>query len=97
MLAIEYDVDADGRIELVALVNAVEEDGADDDGRAWMAWRGTFEDRGMGCARVPPDDVLLLEDTEDPELLRAIVERIVLADRAHKESVPPAGGSGAAE
>ena len=39
MLFIEYDVTAQGEIELVALINATEEDGADPDGADWMAWR----------------------------------------------------------
>ena len=52
MLCIEYDVSPQGEIELVALVNAVEEDGEDPDGRAWLAWRATHEDGGMGCAPV---------------------------------------------
>ena len=85
MLAIEYDVGEDGLIELVALVNAVGEDGDDPDGEAWLAWRRSHEDGGMGCAPVPPQDVAALEATEDPEELRAIVERVVLADRAQKE------------
>ena len=44
MLFIEYDVNGQGEIELVALVNATEEDGQDPDGEAWMAWRRTHED-----------------------------------------------------
>lgn len=85
MLAIEYDVTDGGEIELVALINAVDEDGRDPDGTAWMAWRRTHPDTGLGCAPVPPDQLRVLEETEDPEELRAIVERIVLADRAGKE------------
>lgn len=92
MLAIEYDVGTDGRIELLALVNAVDEDGDDPGGAAWLAWRRTHEDEGMGCAPVPEDDLRLLERTTDPDELRAIVERVVLADRATKEST---GSSGA--
>jgi len=46
VLFIEYDVTADGTIELVALVNAVEEDGQDDDGATWLAWRASHEDAG---------------------------------------------------
>jgi len=89
MVFIEYDVNPRGEIELVALVNAVEEEGQDPDGVAWLAWRTSeFEDDGMGCAAIPHDDLALMERTEDPEQLRAIVERIVLADRAAKEEVP---------
>ncbi len=89
MLVIEYDVNPGGEIELVALINAVDEDGHDPGGQEWMAWRSTaFDDRGMGCVAVPGDDVTRLEATEDPAEVRAMVERIILADRAHKEEVP---------
>jgi hypothetical protein len=89
VLFIEYDVTAEGAIELVALVNAVEENGEDDDGSAWMEWRRSeFDDDGMGSVGVNPDDLAHLESTEDPDELRAIVERIVLRDRAAKEEVP---------
>lgn len=87
MLFIEYDVKQDGEIELVALINATEEEGEDPEGEAWMAWRATHEDGGMGCVGVPPGDLKLMEETEGPEQLLAIVERIILADRAHKEEV----------
>ena len=88
MLFIEYDVTPEGEIELVALVNAIEENGEDDDGAAWMDWRRSeFDDDGMGSVGVPPEDLALMESTEDPDELRAIVERIILADRATKEEV----------
>jgi hypothetical protein len=87
MLFIEYDVDAQGQIELVALINAVEEQGEDEDGDAWLYWRrSAFNDAGLGCVGVSPDELGQLEATDDPEQLRAIVERIILADRAIKES-----------
>lgn len=90
MLFIEYDVTEDGEIEVVALVNAVDEAGSDPDGEAWMAWRrDTFDDGGMGCAAVPAEDLGLLESTEDAHEVRAIVERIVLADRRAKEQAAP--------
>lgn len=86
MLFIEYDVHPDGEIELVALVNAVDEDGNDPDGSAWLEWRvNEFDDDGLGCVGVPPGDLALLEQTDDASSLRAIVERIILADRAAKE------------
>jgi hypothetical protein len=88
VLFIEYDVDDDGLIELVALVNAVEEEGADPDGEAWMAWRRTYEDGAMGCAPVPDAQLAAMEATTDPDELRAIVEGVVLADRATKEAQP---------
>lgn len=87
MLAIEYDVTPEGVIELVALVNAVDEEGDDPDGEAWMEWRKSHDDGGLGCVAVPPEDVAAMEATEDPEQLRAIVERVILADRAGKEQV----------
>ena len=40
MLFIEYDVTAQGEIELVALINAVEENGDDADGAA--GWPGAW-------------------------------------------------------
>ncbi len=85
MLFIEYDVRADGLVELVALVNAVEADGLDPDGEAWLAWRRSHEDEGMGCAPVSPDMLDRMEATTDPEELWSIVEQIVLADRRVKE------------
>jgi len=88
VLFIEYDVTPEGVIELVALVNAVEEDGEDEDGSAWLAWRrAEFDDDGMGSVGVSPDDLALLESTEDPDALRGIVERIILDDRSAKEEV----------
>ncbi len=88
MLFIEYDVKEDGEIELVALINATEETGEDPDGEAWLGWRADFEDGGMGCVGVTPEDLKIMETTKDPEQLRLIVERIILADRAIKEEVP---------
>jgi len=89
VLFIEYDVDDAGGIELVALVNAVEEGGEDPDGEAWLAWRATHEDGGLGCVGVAPAELRAMESTLDPDELRAIVERIILADRATKERVAP--------
>jgi hypothetical protein len=87
-LAIEYDVTPDGLIELVGLINAVEEDGADPDGVAWLEWRKEHEDGGLGCVLVPPDELSRMEATEDPDELRRIVEAVILADRRTKEKVP---------
>ena len=87
MLFIEYDVHPDGEVELVALVNAVDEEGLDPDGSSWRQWRANeFDDDGLGCVGVPPADLALMEETDDPDQLRAIVERIILADRAAKET-----------
>ena len=89
MLFIEYDVTSEGEIQLVALVNAVEENGEDESGAAWMEWRrNEFDDDGMGSVGVSPEDLARLESSEDPDELRAIVERIILDDRATKEEVP---------
>lgn len=96
-LAIEYDVTAAGEIELVALINAVEEVGEDPDGEAWLAWRRGHEDGGHGSVLVSRDDLARMEATEDPEDLRAIVERIVLADRRAKEVAALESTSGAGE
>ncbi len=85
MLFIEYDVNPEGQIELVALINAIEEDGQDPDGKAWMGSRKAQEDAGMGCVGVPPDDLTIMEETKEPDQLQAIVERIILADRMSKE------------
>ncbi len=89
MLFIEYDVRPDGEVELVALVNAIDEDGNDPDGTSWMEWRvAEFDDEGLGCVGVSPTDLAMMEQTEDPNQLRTMVERIVLADRAAKEVAP---------
>ncbi len=90
LLFIEYDVTAQGEIELVALINATEQSGDDADGAAWMEWRvDTFDDDGLGCVGVPADRLALMEETDDVDQLRAIVEGIVLADRAAKEQLRP--------
>jgi hypothetical protein len=88
LLFIEYDVNHEGEIELVALINAIEEDDQDRDGEAWMAWRVEQEDGGMGCVGVPPEELKAMEKTEDSEQLCSLVERIILNDRASKEEVP---------
>lgn len=85
MLFIEYDVGPTGEMEVVALVNAVEENGEDPSGEEWLAWRRTHEDGGLGCAPVPPEELDEMEAAEDPDELRAIVERILMSDRAQKE------------
>jgi hypothetical protein len=86
MLFIEYDVHPDGEIELVALVNAVDEDGHDPDGSSWLQWRiAEFDDDGLGCIGVSPTNLALMEETEDPDQLQTIVEGIILADRSAKE------------
>ena len=89
MLFIEYDVLDNGQIELVALINAVEDDGADAAGEAWITWRQSHDDGGHGCASVPPEDLALMESTEDADELAAIVERLLLADRLTKEKGTP--------
>lgn len=86
MLFIEYDVGADGVIEVVGLINAMEEKDDDPTGEAWMAWRASFDDEGLGCVGVPADDLAEMEATDDPDALANIVERIILADRREKEA-----------
>lgn len=88
MLAVEYDVTPDGQIELVALINVIDEEGSDPDGEAWLAWRKSHEDGGLGCAYIPPVELARMEATEDPDELRGIVERVILADRRVKEEIP---------
>jgi hypothetical protein len=86
LLFIEYDVTPQGEIEVVALINATEESGADTDGADWMAWRrASFDDNGLGCVGVPAPQLALMEGTDDPAEIRGIVERIILTDRATKE------------
>ncbi len=87
MLFIEYDVTGDGEIDVVALINAVEENDEDRDGEAWLTWRRTLDDEGFGCASVPSEDLAQMEATADPEALRSIVERVILADRRTKETI----------
>ncbi len=88
MLCIEYDVDGDGQIELVALINAIDSDGQDPDGEAWLSWRRSeFDDDGLGCAAVAPDDLERMDAAAGPDELRSVVETIILADRARKEEV----------
>jgi hypothetical protein len=87
MLFIEYDVAADGVMEVVGLVNAVESDDRDPLGDAWLAWRRTeFEDGGLGCAAVAPADLVRMESARDADALHAVVEEILLADRAAKQA-----------
>ena len=88
MLFIEYDVGDDGMIEVVGLINAIEENDEDPFGKDWMSWRQSFDDNGLGCVAMSPEDLTLMESTDDPEQIRAIVERVILADRATKEEVP---------
>jgi hypothetical protein len=86
LLFIEYDVTSQGEIELVALISAVEENDDDADGAGWLTWRvAEFDDNGLGCVGVPASQLALLEHTEDPDEVRTIVERVILADRATKE------------
>jgi hypothetical protein len=90
LLFIEYDVTAQGEIDVVALINAVEENGDDAEGADWMAWRAReFDDDGLGCVGVPASELALMEATEDADRLRGIVERVILADRATKEKEQP--------
>jgi hypothetical protein len=89
LLFIEYDVTPLGAIEVVALINAVEENGEDADGADWMAWRvAEFDDNGLGCVGVTAADLARMEHTEEADELGAIVEGIILADRATKERAP---------
>jgi hypothetical protein len=88
VLFIEYDVGDDGMIEVVGLINAIEENDEDPLGEDWMSWRQSLDDNGLGCVAVSPEDLTLMESTDDPEQIRAIVERVILADRATKEEVP---------
>jgi hypothetical protein len=87
MLFIEYDVSPDGMMKVVGLVNAVDREGDDPDGEAWLSWRRTqFDDGGLGCARVAPADLERMESACDADALRTVVEQILLADRSAKET-----------
>ena len=89
MLFIEYDVTPEGAIEVVALINAVEENGDDADGADWLAWRvAEFDDDGLGCVGVPASQLALMED--DRGRRRAPRHR-----RAHHSGRPRHQGSGA--
>jgi hypothetical protein len=85
VLFLEYDVSESGEVALVALINAVEDDGLDPDGAHWWSWRATHDDGGMGCVGVQPEDLDAMEKATDPEVLRTIVERVILTDRRTKE------------
>jgi hypothetical protein len=90
LLFIEYDVNGEGQIEVVGLINAVESAGQDPDGEAWLSWRRSeFDDEGLGCAAVATGDLARMESAQDPEELRSVVEQIILADRAAKEEGVP--------
>jgi hypothetical protein len=88
LLAIEYDVTPEGAVELEALINAIDADGADPDGEVWLAWRRSHEDGGMGFAPVPAEALARMEATEDADELWSIVEGVILADRQGKEEAP---------
>jgi hypothetical protein len=88
VLFIEYDVGDDGMIEVVGLINAIEENDEDPLGEDWMGWRQSFDDNGLGCVAVSPEHLTLMESTDDPEQIRVILERVILADRATKEELP---------
>ena len=66
MLFIEYDVTEQGEIEIVALVNAVEENGEDPTGEAWIRWRASHDDGGAGCVGVSRPDLETLESSRGP-------------------------------
>ena len=52
---------------MVALINAVEENGEDADGTDWMAWRAAeFDDDGLGCVGVPAAQLVLMEADRRP-------------------------------
>ena len=90
MLFIEYDVTPQGEIELVALINAVEENGDDVDGTDWLAWRAAeFDDNGLGCVGVPATQLVL--DGADRRPRRAPYHR-----RAHHPGRPRHQRAGAA-
>lgn len=59
MLALECDVTHEGHIELVAIINAVDEEGSDPEGVARLQWRRSHEDGGLGCAPIPPRRALI--------------------------------------
>jgi hypothetical protein len=46
-----------------------------------------FDDNGLGCVGVAADELALMEEADDADALRAIVERLILADRSTKEEV----------
>ena len=89
MLFIEYDVHPSGQIELVALINAVEEDGLDPDGAAWLTWRSRrLRRQRNGLRGRSPRRSRADGETDDAAELRAIVE-------AHHSGGPCHQGGGA--
>ena len=86
MLFLEYDVDEAGMIEIVAVIDAFEEDGNDPDASEWRAWRSTLSDAGHGFVAVPDDLEAAIEDERDPGEVLDLIEELILADRRTKEA-----------
>lgn len=85
MLAVEYDVAEDGLIHVVAVIEAVDEEGVDLEGEAWIRWRRAHSDEGHGCVVLSPTEFKLIGDTEDEDELRRITEMAILRDRQGNE------------
>ncbi len=86
MLFIEYDVDEEGLIEVVAVVDAYEEDDLDPGATEWIAWRNSFEDGGHGFVAVPQDLEEAIEADHDPGELLDRIEKLIVTDRIAKEA-----------
>ena len=84
MLFIEYDVDDAGLIEVVAVIDAFDEDGLDPDASEWIDWRNSFEDAGHGCVAVPVEIEEAIDAPESPSEVLDRIEMLILADRISK-------------
>ena len=84
MLFIEYDVDDAGLIEVIAVIDAFEQDGLDPDASEWIDWRKSFEDAGHGCVGVPVELEEAIDAEQSPTELLDRIEMLILADRSSK-------------
>lgn len=86
ILVVEYDVLADGAVEIVALISAEEQSGSDPDSLEWLAWRDSVDDARSSYIVMPPDAVAAIDSTEDDEEILAIIERAVVEGHNAKET-----------
>jgi hypothetical protein len=84
MLFIEYDHDDEENVQLIALIDASEENDEDPSGEHWLEWRRSLDDKGIGCCPVTEADNERMDAIADPNELRHFVMGVVRADAAAK-------------